>query len=1018
MPQETTANRQFEKQLALLVNKFAKHHDEYTRSDYSETEVRAEFIDPFFEALGWDLQNRAGHSPKTREVFREAGETHGRVDYVFRVDGRDVFYVEAKAPHVPLDRADVVMQAKSYAWHSRDVFIAAVTDFEEFRLYDATAKPDRKHPNAGLIFEYRYNDYLKPKTLDDLWLLSRGLVGAGSIDQLLKKSSVQARQRIPVDQAFLDDLSAWREQLAKAVFKANPDLSPADLNSIIQVFLDRLIFIRICEDRRIMDPRQLEEVARNWEFSGKRVSITNDLNALFHEVNERLNGEIFKPGHVEKIDWDINATLVVDIIKNLYFPASPYLFDRIPVELLGSIYERYLGKTIRVTETRAIVEDKPEVRKAGGVYYTPKYIVDYIVEQTVGKLIEGKTPKQIEKLRILDPACGSGSFLIGAYRKLLDYHARYYAEQAGKRADKSQPRLLDEHEDGEFKLSLEDKAAILRNNIYGVDLDPQAVEITMMSLYIKILEDARGILSGRALLPRLRDNIKCGNSLIGYDIGDLSDEDKARINPFDWNSQSEGFGEIMAAGGFDAVIANPPYRKERDSKELLRDLSQTEYGRQYYEGKMDFWYFFLHKALDVATKGAQIGFIVPSYWLKSTGSSKLIRRLAGSGSFEEVVLFGKNKVFERVSGQHVIIVFNKGNKDLPAAVQIFTSKLPSSVEIARVLNEKDESFSSIKTIRKQRIYIDDGSKIDFEREGFADLLRKIERSSIKLEDSTRAFEVSQGIVEAPDSISGNLIKRVKGNAKVGEGVFVLSRAEFAEVRFTKSETKYIKAYLRPYDVSRYHYSYSGSIVFYIGNQDNKLIVRNRSAFPNIVRHLDRYGAYITSSNAPYGIHRIRDPKFFKSEKLLCPNMFDKPCFTYCKDEFYVNFAFNVVIAGASPLSLLYLLGILNSRLGQFWFDRNSKKRGVNNDAGVAVMRQFPVRNLDLDDPADKTRHDKMVALVERMLDLHKQKQAAKSDAARERIEREIHVTDEQIDALVYELYGLTKEEIKVVEGKE
>ena len=220
------------------------------RADYLEANVRMDFIDPFFEALGWDMRGKARLGKRERQVLVEQGETTGRPDYNFRLNGRTVFFVEAKAPHVPLDPVDVVMQTKTYAWHSRDVFVAVVTDFEEFRLYDATAKPDRKHPNAGLIFDFGYSDYLKSKTLEDLWLLSREAVEAGSIDKLLKKSSVQARQRIPVDQAFLEDLSAWREQLAKAVFKAQPNLAPTDLNHIVQVFLDRLIFIRICEDRR------------------------------------------------------------------------------------------------------------------------------------------------------------------------------------------------------------------------------------------------------------------------------------------------------------------------------------------------------------------------------------------------------------------------------------------------------------------------------------------------------------------------------------------------------------------------------------------------------------------------------------------------------------------------------------------------------------------------------------------------------------------------------------------------
>ncbi|MDO9028461.1 MAG: N-6 DNA methylase, partial [Candidatus Roizmanbacteria bacterium] len=292
---------------------------------------------------------------------------------------------------------------------------------------------------------------------------------------------------------------------------------------------------------------------------------------LFHEVNDDLNGDIFKPHACETADVD--SGLLAEIIENLYFPKSRYRFDAIGVELLGSIYERYLGSTIRVTPQRVKVEEKPEVRKAGGVYYTPKYIVDYIVKNTVGKLIEGKTPRQIEKIKILDPACGSGSFLLGAYQYLLDYHLEYYR----KHTKEAQTQFFDfYHKVGpeDLALPLRTKAMILRNNVFGVDIDPQAVEITMMSLYLKALEGERGILPKKQhLLPPLSNNIKCGNSLIGYDIFDSpspnpsrkgrgndnltlpidgggqgwgwTDETKSRINPFDWNSKTAGFGEIM-----------------------------------------------------------------------------------------------------------------------------------------------------------------------------------------------------------------------------------------------------------------------------------------------------------------------------------------------------------------------------------------------------------------------------------------------------------------------------------------
>ena len=683
---ESSPRQTFEAQLATLVEKLNRQRAHYLSTAYNETDVRAEFIDPLFEALGWDVSNRAGHGPHDKEVIREKSEVSGRSDYQFQLNGRVMFIVEAKAPHVPLERTDVVLQAKKYAWNSKETSIAAITDFEEFRLYDATVKPDPKHPEVGLIFAAKYTEYLKPKTADDLWLLSKEAVAAGSIEQLLKMSSVKQRERLPVDVAFLDDLTTWREKLEKAVYKIEPEIDPADLNSVVQVFLDRLIFIRFAEDHGILAKRGLEDVARLWERSGKQRSIVNDLNALFHEVNDLLNGEIFKPHQCEKIDWDEEAALVAKIIPALY--DGPYRFDVIGVELLGSIYERYLGKTIRVTATRAMVEDKPEVRKAGGVYYTPRYIVEYIVEQTVGKLIEGKTPAQIAKLKILDPACGSGSFLLGAYQTLIEYHERYYSGKAAKRTlsptlslegrgsraaageGETQLPLLDAGEGGEYRLPLAEKAAILKNNLFGVDIDPQAVEITMMSLYIKLLEGERGAIMDRRVLPPLRDNIKCGNSLIGYDIReqpDITNDYLDRIRPFDWHSQREGFGEIMQAGGFDAVIGNPPYIRIQTMKEWAP--VEVEAYKQLYRaagsGNYDIYVVFVEKGLSLLNKHGRLGLILPHKFFNAKYGEPLRGLIAEGKHLAHVVHFGDQQIFEGATTYTCLIFLEKsGVKEL------------------------------------------------------------------------------------------------------------------------------------------------------------------------------------------------------------------------------------------------------------------------------------------------------------------------------------------------------------------
>src|SRR5205823_2218165 len=211
----------------------------------------------------------------------------------------------------------------------------------------------------------------------------------------------------------------------------------------------------------------------------------------------------------------------------------------IPIHVLGSIYERFLGKVIVTTDKRAKVVEKPEVRKAGGVYYTPEYIVRYIVENTIGRLILDKTPKEIEAMRFADIACGSGSFLLGVFDELLRYHTTYYNRNKTKRAEGLRAGCI-ENRDGSLRLSLKQKKKILLNNIYGVDLDAQAVEVAQLSLFLKLLEDETTASAKdyqlefrETMLPSLDRNVIHGNALIEWDVTDgrLFDEEERELFP-------------------------------------------------------------------------------------------------------------------------------------------------------------------------------------------------------------------------------------------------------------------------------------------------------------------------------------------------------------------------------------------------------------------------------------------------------------------------------------------------------
>jgi adenine-specific DNA-methyltransferase len=493
-------------------------------------------------------------------VVVERVTAEGRPDYTIRLDGRLKFIVEAKAPSESLDNRNHIMQVKSYAYSTEDVAIAVLTNFARIKVYDATQKPDEVHPELGLIFDISVEEY--GSKIDLLWSLSKASVKAASLERLLPKDPQSKQRRIPVDRAFLEDMIEWRTELAKDLFKRNRTIHSRKLADVVQRVLDRIVFIRMAEDREILPQRGLFEIVQEWKARGGKKPIQPLLNELFRRINDDLNGEVFKPHDCEREEYWFGSEILASIIEGLYVPQSPYRFDKIGVEVLGRMYERYLGTTIRLTDHRVKVEDKHAALKSHGVYYTPPYVVKYIVKKTVGEAIEGRSPSEIDGIAIIDPACGSGSFLTVAFQEVVDYHQRWYeSHPSDAKRGTLFPNLI---RDGDLsRVSIERKSEILRNCLYGVDVDPQAVEITMMSLYIGVLEGERTLPSNKSLLPRMKDNIRVGDSLSAPEGAGARqrklDFDEPDPSPYvDWRAY---FPEIFAGDrpGFDVVLGNPPY---------------------------------------------------------------------------------------------------------------------------------------------------------------------------------------------------------------------------------------------------------------------------------------------------------------------------------------------------------------------------------------------------------------------------------------------------------------------------
>ncbi len=672
---------QGKEEVAKLCRYFATNRQAFLASGVKEAHVRQSLIDPLFESLGWDVRNTAMTAPQYREVIPEDSldvEGHQKApDYAFRVGTLPKFYVEAKKCGVNIGSDPApAYQLRRYGWSAK-VALSVLSDFEELGVYDCTKRPGPGDKASHARIQYfRFEEY--PDRWRELWdVFSREAVWSGAFDQYA--ASKRKRGTSEVDVEFLKEIEGWRERLARNIALRNKGLASDDLNAAVQLTIDRVVFLRMAEDRGLEPYEQLLKLCERPDI------YPHFMRDLCRRADQKYNSGLFyfqKETGVSENPDRITPKLAVDdkvfkpILQSLYFAhGSPYHFGVMPVEILGTVYERFLGNVIRLSAGHhAKVELKPEVRKAGGVYYTPAYVVEYIVKHTVGQQIKGRSPAQLAgkgrdrpsslsakgqagipapPFRVLDMACGSGSFLLGAYQCLLDYCLRWYIEykpETRKKAVYMDPR------NGEWRLTIEEKKRILTTHIFGVDIDPQAVEVSKLSLLLKVLEGetdhslSLGLLPfGDRALPNLADNIKCGNSLIGpdYFTGKLiaDPEEMKRVNAFDWK---QAFPDAMKAGGFDCVIGNPPYIRIQRMKEWapLEVEIYEELFNASKTGNYDIYVVFIEQGLRLLNPKGQLGFICPHKFFNSQ-YGKPVRAIIATGKhLSHVAHFVAQQVFE------------------------------------------------------------------------------------------------------------------------------------------------------------------------------------------------------------------------------------------------------------------------------------------------------------------------------------------------------------------------------------
>lgn len=653
--------------LEQKVEDFYNNEKMYLAKTFQETENRTRFINPFFQALGWEFE-QTGIARQFWDVHQEFSQKDNsstkKPDYAFRADKKVKFFVEAKAPWVPLTDKAPVFQAKRYAFSTNGKApIVILTDFQEFRVFNSLKRPLLDNPLDGLIKELDLTYKQYPDNWDLLWnTFSKEAVLNGSLESFIAKAPKNTKT---LDVEFLEDLTSWREILAKNIAIRNEKLNVDQINEAVQRVLDRFVFIRNLEDREIEEENLLYNILNTKEDNEN--SFYSKLIPIFHRMNSDYNGLLFKDHFSEQLL--IDNKVIIDLIKNMCYPVSPFQFDVIEPEILGRIYEKFLGSKIRLTDShRAKVEEKPEVRHAGGVYYTPEYIVNYIVSNTVGKLIEGKNPEQISKVKIVDPACGSGSFLLGAYDYLLQYHKEWYLKNEDVKKYKDD---YYKNQNKEIFLTNRKKSEILKNNIFGVDIDREATEVAIMSLYLKALEEGTDssqlkMFKKDSILPDMTSNIRCGNSLLSrdelFEYNLFGDDD---INPFDWSDESKGFGHVLKNNhGFDCIIGNPPYIRIQEMQKWApkeADLYKKIY-RSGGAGNFDIYVLFIEKALTLLNENGLCGYILPNKYMQQD-YGKTIRDILIQGKhLEQIINFKDFQVFNGATTYTSISIFSKKSK--------------------------------------------------------------------------------------------------------------------------------------------------------------------------------------------------------------------------------------------------------------------------------------------------------------------------------------------------------------------
>ncbi len=991
--------------LAEYVTLYETQYKDFRRPSYNETEVRVDFVNPFFKLLGWDVDNEAGLPQHLREVTHEATvlvEEAGRKkskkpDYSFRIGTETCFFLETKKPAVDITTDSApAFQLRRYGW-SGNLKVSVLTNYTDLYIYDCSVRPvENDNVGRALIAHYNYREYVEK--FDEIYaLLSKEAVLSGAFAERFENIERTIR-REPFDEYFLKQIKGWRLTLGADIVRRNPSVDLQTLNIGVQRILNRIIFLRICEDRNL----EQYEILKN-------VKTYAELKALFLAADRKYDSGLFEV--LEEDQLSLSDDVLIDIFVSLYYPNNSYEFSVVDPFIIGQIYELFLDEQLVISPDGTVVaEKKPEAVDDKGAVNTPKNVTDIIVEQTLSEVVQGKTLNEVSQLRIADICCGSGNFLLSAFEFLINFHIEWHLSRA-KDAALRMGYIYQIPGTDEYRLSFELRRRILTANLFGVDIDPLAVEVSKFSLCLKLLENASSeelnafnADPGEKILPRLDDNIKNGNSLVSSayalfqpDIYNRPDELK-KIRMFDWQAE---FGRT----GFDAIVGNPPYIRVQNMVHYSpgeyafykTDKSGFETAKS---SLLDKYYLFIERAWSLIKPGGRIGYIVPHKFMTIASGEALRSYLSSRESVAKIIHFGVHQVFKGRLTYTCILILTKEPQEKFAISFV--------KDYNRFLfNHKTEFFQYASN------HLSAGPWTFLPPE-ISERLDQIRSHCVPLKELADVFV---GVQTSADKIY--IIK-----AEHKDDRYVYFKDKTGKPRKVEQDILRYSIYdaqLRKYD----KITANSYIIFPYKTVEGKPVLIDydemRSRFPATYDYLSAFREELDKRNMPnrtertwYAYGRSQSLKRFTGKPhLIWPVLSTDSNYVY--DIGLTVFTgggngpfYGLEMKPEASLHIYYIQAILNHWLMETLVKNSASAfQGDYYSHGKQFIEDLPIYRIDLNDDREKWIYGRILNAVSQMQRSYRDMKHVQNSADRKIFQRLIASEQERLNTIIDDLYGVT-----------